>query len=161
MEQKTTTCPACGAPLKYTEDQETLRCGYCDADLRIVRQDGDETFEVISQPEPQKEVLSQPVVPLQPPTAETTEAGTPSFFTEPARPEPFTPEQPVPAPPDFTGAGASGAQVYPPAQPPAARSGAPTWLWVVLGVVGVLCLLCACLAVVAVVIFNYSPGITF
>lgn len=162
MEQKTTTCPACGAPLSYTEDQETLRCGYCDADLKIVREDGEETFQVIAQPEPQKEVLSHPVIPPEPVvSAEAPEAFTPSFFTEPQRSEPFAPQQPVPAPPDFTAAADTGAQIYPPVQPVATRGGTPTWVWIVLGVVGVLCLVCACLAVAAVFLFSYSGNGTF
>jgi hypothetical protein len=161
MEQKTTTCPACGAPIKYTEDEETLRCGYCDADLRVVRKDGEELFEIISQPEPQKEVLSHPVIPQASATSETTGASAPSFFTEPPQSEPFRPEQPIPAPPDFTGAGQTGAQVYPPAQATTPRGGVPSWLWIVLGVIGGLCLLCACLAVVMAVLFNYSTVNSF
>lgn len=171
MEQKTIACPACGAPLKYSDEQDTMRCGYCDADLKIVRTDEDVTFEVIAQPEPQKEVLNKPVIPQEPPMVDTanasvygtTEAGAPgssapSFFAEPQRSEPFTPDRPIPAPPAFSEAGVSGAQVYPPAAQ--ARSGAPTWLWVVLGVVGGLCLLCACLAVAGVLLFN-ATGVTF
>ena len=172
MEQKTIACPACGAPLKYSDEQETLRCGYCDADLKIVRTDDTTSFEVIAQPEPQKEVLNKPVLPHEPPMVDTANASAydtpqpdapstssaPSFFTEPQRSEPFTPDRPIPAPPAFSAAGDSGAQVYPPAAP--ARSGAPTWLWVILGVVGGLCLLCACMAVAAVVLLN-ATGVTF
>lgn len=167
MEQKTIACPACGAPLKYSGELETMRCGYCDADLKVVRVDDEVSFQVLSQPEPQKEVLKNPVIPQGSLTVDEGTAAvyqapvseTPSFFTEPQRSEPFTPGSPIPAPPTYSAAGETGAQVYPPAA--AARSGAPTWLWVVLGVIGVSCLLCACLAVAAVFLFNVSSGVTF
>lgn len=160
MEQKTIDCPACGAPLEVSDQLEALRCGYCDADLKIIRVDDKVTFEVLSQPEPQKEVLDRPVIPVEPSVFDQPAAvydlppvEQPAFFTEPQRSEPFTPEPSIPVPPPFTGP-TPGAQVYQPAAP--AKTGAPTWLWIVLGIVGVVCLFCACLAVLAVFFFNVS-----
>ncbi len=64
-----TSCPACGAPLEFSGQQDDVSCTFCGAALHISQEDGQAHFRVISQPGPQKEVLSQPVesaVPIEP-----------------------------------------------------------------------------------------------
>jgi hypothetical protein len=56
-----TRCPACGAPLVFSGTSNVVRCGFCGTDLKMTEKDGHTHFRVLSQPEPQKEVLDQPV----------------------------------------------------------------------------------------------------
>jgi hypothetical protein len=58
-----TICPACGAPIVYSGEADEIRCPFCDAELQVVQEDGREVFRILSQPDPQKEVLSRPVEP--------------------------------------------------------------------------------------------------
>jgi LSD1 subclass zinc finger protein len=55
-----TFCPACSAPLEIPDGQETVECSFCNARFTVHIEDGDQILmEVASQPEPQKDVLSQ------------------------------------------------------------------------------------------------------
>lgn len=56
-----TPCPACGAPLEYTGDGETIRCHFCGTEFQVTEEDARPRFEVRNQPEPQKEVLQKGV----------------------------------------------------------------------------------------------------
>jgi hypothetical protein len=59
-----TTCPACGAPVEYSEQQDMIRCGFCGAEFRINNEPDQPPYQILSQPDPQKEVLSQPAAHL-------------------------------------------------------------------------------------------------
>lgn len=56
-----TICPACGAPLVITSQEQDVHCTFCGADLHIDGEGGQAAFRVVNQPEPQKETLSKPV----------------------------------------------------------------------------------------------------
>ncbi len=55
-----TICPACGAPLMIPDNQDSMRCTFCGTELHISEEDGQAHFQVLSQPQPQKEALSRP-----------------------------------------------------------------------------------------------------
>lgn len=59
-----TICPACGAPVEYSEQQDMIRCGFCGAEFRINSEPDQPPYQILSQPGPQKEVLSQPAANL-------------------------------------------------------------------------------------------------
>lgn len=58
-----TDCPACGAPVTYSGDKAVVNCDFCGAELKVIEEDGQTRFQVLSQPSPQHEVLSKPVEP--------------------------------------------------------------------------------------------------
>ncbi len=62
-----TICPACGAPLTYNGTADEIRCPFCDTELQVIHDNAQEHFRILSQPGPQKEVLSRPVEGGQPP----------------------------------------------------------------------------------------------
>lgn len=171
-----TICPACGAPLEYAGEESVIRCGFCETDLSVSKENDQIRFQVLAQPEPQKEVLSQPVIPVEPeqaldaaspdvtPPDVTPEGDVPIFvFGEPVREPVQESFASQPTPPgnsvDFTGASASARPVTPvEVSAPRASSSSNKWIWIVLAVVGGLCLLCACLAIAAVLFFVIAPS---
>lgn len=171
-----TICPACGAPLEYAGEESVIRCGFCETDLSVIKENDAIRFQVLAQPEPQKEVLSQPVIPVEPEQAadaaspdvtppDATPAGeVPIFvFGEPVR-EPVQKSFASQSTPqgnsvDFTGASASAR----PATPveviaPPASSSSKKWIWIVLAVVAGLCLLCALVGIAAVLILTVAAS---
>lgn len=70
-------CPACGAPLEFSETDTTVQCGFCSAEFKIDREDDQINFHVISQPEPQRQVLDQAAENLEQETAEDLAATMP------------------------------------------------------------------------------------
>lgn len=170
-----TICPACGAPLEYSGPEDVVSCGFCNTELRVVREDDQMYFQVLSQPGPQKEVLSTPVdlpvaqPPLEgpvvgePPTAEPIEQGAVIFglpeeqATVRSAPE-FSATPPAYTPPPEP---SIGAQVYQPSAQtsvPAQSSGSSrNWILIALGIVGGVCLLCLCIGVVLALVFNAVP----
>lgn len=171
-----TICPSCGAPIFDEGNQDVIRCGFCGSELSVHREDDSVRFEILSTPEPQSEVLSEPVTPVDPgysgesgaidvpftsstaPYETGTGSGTgASFSPPPVSDNPFFDTTPPPPMASSPGWDAPGAQVYPPAQPAAPRQGSSLkWLWIVLAVVLGLCLLCACLAIGGILLFNFN-----
>lgn len=152
-----TVCPACGAPLEYEGENENITCGFCSADIAVIKEDDEIRFKVVGQPEPQKEVLSHVVGPVPPapeqagiPVEERTASDFPTFFSS-------SPSGPAASPSGFENP--PGAQVYQPARP--AGSSSTKWIWIVVGVLLGLCVLCACLAGAAVLLFNASGGMIY
>jgi len=162
-----TTCPACGAPLEYAGEQDVVVCGFCNTEIQVVQDGEGPRFQVLSQPEPQKEVLSRPVNPIiegdmsgdalsgEVPADFTTE----TFGLGTSSQEPFTPPPPVSSPPFEGTITSGGAQVFTPGEP--ARSsfgGLPKWAVIVIAVVAGLCLLCACAVGASIMIFRSASG---
>jgi hypothetical protein len=56
-----TDCPACGAPLEYDGEQAIVQCGFCNAEVHVVEEDGVPKFHVLSQPEPQGSAFEETV----------------------------------------------------------------------------------------------------
>jgi hypothetical protein len=127
-----TKCPACGAPLVYSGNQEVIHCTFCGTDLRVAEEDGQPHFQVLAQPEPQKEILDQPVegAGSQPGGAQIYPASPPAT--------PFQ-ETPMPFQPVL-----GGAAVYPINDQPAARKSVNRWIWVAIAMLVGLAIVCAC-----------------
>jgi len=53
------TCPACGAEFEHPDDQATVYCDFCGTELRLFEEDGVNQLRVVSQPEPQKDILTE------------------------------------------------------------------------------------------------------
>lgn len=166
-----TDCPACGAPVTYSGDKAVVNCTFCGAELKIIEEDGQTRFQVLSQPSPQHEVLSKPVEPAggqgrsmiydaseggagasggADSPGGTAQSGTPAddssfgFFSE---------DDAAPGAAESGAVGRAGANVYETpsysaaGQPPAqARGGQNRWISIVLAVLLGACLLCACAA---------------
>ena len=147
-----TICPACGAPLEYTGEQDQVRCNFCSTLLQVTEVEGQQHFAVLEQPAPQKEVLSNPVDAAAP-AAEADPADAPALGFED-----FSPGAAVyPAPESLSDANQSvtfAGEAAPPAYTPVQRPPASTNrnLWLIIGgvvVVLLLCLFLACLAFLA------------
>jgi hypothetical protein len=186
-----TRCPACGAPLSAAEQQDVVICDFCNTAIRVIREDDEERFEVLSQPEPQKDVLSQPVDPLvedvlfgesvpadEPvPASEGTEApveGMASFWQ--SAPEELSATEelsasssgdtffapPPPVAPAPFSETTGGAQIFPPpSTPTTGLGGLPRWAIIVIAVVAVLCLVCVCGVAALFALFMNSGTTTF
>lgn len=147
-----TFCPACGAPLEYTGPKDIVNCGFCNTELRVIRENGEVHFRVLSQPEPQKEVLSnlvEPLVETPVPGAEIFDLpgehkaafGGPTIVSNGSS---FTP------PPGMS----EGAQVYQPVSQSSNKT--RNWILIAVGIILGVCLLCACTGVVLLLVFNAS-----
>src|SRR5512133_1568580 len=145
-----TICPACGAPIEYNGQEDQIRCPFCDTELKVVEEGDTTRFQVLSQPEPQKEVLSQPVEAPGRPDMETTFANFSMGESVPTTASSGAFGTEVPLPPASAGSfytPSVGASVSTPAT--TGRSGVGRW--VAIGAIALLalCALCACLGFVA------------
>jgi len=143
-----TNCPACGAPLEYSGDQDEVVCGFCGAKVKVEEESEQAArFQVLDKPAPQSELLSQPVEPKIEPQPDEIKFS----FGEPVSYDPSQPDS-------------VGAQVYAgsAAQPVAQVSSVgqpakPTnwgrWVAIGAGVLILLCGLCACV-IAAIAIAN-------
>jgi hypothetical protein len=138
-----TNCPACGAPLEYSGNQDVVICGFCGAKLEVQEEADQARFQILEKPAPQSEILAQPVSPKVVRDAEDVKFD----FGNPVAFEPDQPES-------------SGAQVYAgsvPTPPVYSQVSGPSlparptnWgRWIAIGAVVLvgLCALCACAAV--------------
>jgi len=142
-----TRCPACGAPLVFSGNQDAVRCTFCGTDLKIVEENGQAQFRVLSQPEPQKEILDQPVESARIMPGELLDdPGIPPVVAGVAD-ESF-PAQPV----------STGAAAYPVHQEPAVSKGVSRWVWVGIALLVGLVVLCACV-VMAAILFLFPAGL--
>ncbi len=153
-----TSCPACGAPLVFSGQQDEVSCTFCGAALHISQEDGQAHFRVISQPGPQKEVLSQPVetaVPIEPDgTAEVYQALEEADEQAHEAQARTAPEPANWSLLDSTPAANPGqAAVY---STPTARSssGASRWIIIAFSIIMGLILTCACLGFVGFALFR-------
>ena len=155
-----TNCPACGAPLEYSGNQDVVTCGFCGAKLEVQEDESGQTrFRVLEKPELQQDVLSNPIG-----SVDITSG-------EPVRPdfvdagEPVAPGYISSVPDDATFEAASptniGATIYPggttASETPAhyqvgneaqtARPAGPgRWIAIGAAVFVAVCLMCACAA---------------
>jgi hypothetical protein len=138
-----TRCPACGAPLVYSGGQAVLRCTFCGTDLKISEEDGQAQFRVVAQPEPQKDILNQPLEGIggRPGGAQVYPQPSPAAT-------PYT-EMPLPAQPV-----SSGAAIYPVSEPTGTKRSVSRWVWVGIALLVGLVLLCACAALVVLYVFQ-------
>lgn len=152
-----TICPACGAPIEYNGQGDQIRCPFCDTELKVVEEGDTTRFQVLSQPGPQKEVLSQPVDAPGRPDMETTFA---NFSMDENAPTAGSSGTEVPLPPASEGAFYTppvGASVSTPGTS-TGRSGVGRW--VAIGAIALLalCGLCACLGFVAFAVMRNNGG---
>lgn len=143
-----TNCPACGAPLVYSGDQDEVVCGFCGAKVKVEEEAEQAAhFQVLDKPAPQSELLSQLVEPKIEPQSDEIQFK----FGEPVTFDPLQPES-------------SGAQIFAesPAPPfaqvssaaqPAKPANWGRWVAIGAGVLVLLCSVCACVAV-AIAIAN-------
>lgn len=158
-----TNCPACGAPIEYSENQEVVVCSFCNTEIKVLEDGDSNRFQVLSQPEPQREVLSKPVEPASGGDfAGAFLSGEVPAETGGTNSEPFdlgTPGQDVFSPPIQEPVAFGNAQVYAPAAPArTSLGGLPKWAVIVIAVVAGLCLLCVCAAGASLLIFRSSTG---
>jgi hypothetical protein len=144
-----TRCPACGAQLDYTGTEDVVRCNFCGTLLSVIDQDGERRFSVLSQPEPQSEVLAERASEeieaelAEIPEVVSVEPGFASSSTE-ADVDPFFPESGVPVPPVYA---ANTPDTTPPAYVSASPSQSKRSWWLIGGIslLIVLLLMCACM----------------
>jgi hypothetical protein len=167
-----TTCPACGAPLLYAGEQDVVVCGFCNTEIKVVSEGDDVRFRVLSQPEPQKDVLSQvynPIIegelPSEPPAVAVNaepfglqDSGAETFGMGPSSQEPFFTPPPVSSQPYQQPVVDAGAQVFPANPPARSMGGLPRWAVIAIAVLAGLCLLCVCAGAAAALIFRSSVG---
>lgn len=161
-------CPACGAPLEFSETDTTVKCGFCSAEFRIDRQDDQVNFHVSSQPEPQRRVLNQAAENLEQEAAEDLaaammgtarraegEPAAPHFATavaEDSQPGALVFDSPNPEPSQQADTVPESTAHYQVENPAYTPSGAQTgenrnrWILIAVSVLVVTCLACACVA---------------
>ena len=155
-----TNCPACGAPLEYSGNQDVVTCGFCGAKLEVQEdENGQTSFLVLEKPAPQQDVLSNPIGSVDITTGEPVE------FANIAAGEPVAPGYISSVPDDATVEAASptniGASIYPggttASETPAhyqvaneaqtARPAGPgRWIAIGAAVFVAICIMCACVA---------------
>lgn len=123
------TCPACGAAIEISGDQEQIRCDYCGIELRIDEGQGEVKLRLSPQPETQQDGL-----------AEWTDRP----ISEDMNRAPFgAPETPVVVD-ELRDKRADQASYL-----PVSESGSGTagrwWIAVVVALVVLMCVLCACI----------------
>jgi hypothetical protein len=154
----TTSCPACGAPLEYTDDHEVVHCTFCETDIEVFEEDGETRFRVVALPEETSEEMSRRAqrelgdVPSEPDAGDEPVApGYASFGTMDSDPDVYTPESVLPEVPVMTEpipevqAHYTLRQDEPPPPLPAAKSNRNRWIGIGLAVFLVACIMCACL----------------
>jgi hypothetical protein len=168
-----TICPACGAPIQYEGHQDEVHCTFCGADLQVIREDGQERFQVLGQPGPQKEVLSNPVevpgdvsqggaaiyniddtvtpAPIGNGASIYPDNSQPTFQANPA-PDPWSSGLPAGASPSFETPASYTPISGAPATP--ARTGINRWIIIAVAALAGLCVLCACLGLVAMAVYR-------
>jgi uncharacterized Zn finger protein (UPF0148 family) len=160
----TTTCPACGAPLEYTDDHEVVHCIFCETDIEVFEEDGETRFRVVALPEETSEELSRRAqrelgdIPTQPDAGDEPVA--PGYISAGAAdsdPDVYSPEAVLPQVPVMTepipevqAHYTQRSDDFPPPAPsaPAARSNRNRWIGIGLAVFIVVCISCACLVAV-------------
>lgn len=155
-----TDCPACGAPLVYTGQQDVVRCEFCGAEISVTGETGHEDFHIIAQPDPQKEVLSKPLEGVE--YAAVYEDQTePEAFVEPAlgfEDMPVNqsiPEERFSGETIYPGSGSETPAFTQPVVPPASTgTGTNRWLMIGLAVILGLCAVCACSAAAITLLFR-------
>lgn len=143
-----TYCPACGAPLEFSGNEDTVHCSFCGAGLHIIQQDDQTSIQVVSQPLPQKEVLSNPVVASTEPTGSADESAgeepVVGWGDVPQSTFPSSGDTVTPAPPAYT----TGTPVAP------VRSNTQRWVLITLAAVAGVCVTCACLSGIVLAVFR-------
>ncbi len=135
-----THCPACGAPLVYSGNQDVVRCTFCGTDLKVTREDDQVRFQVLAQPELQKAALDQPV------EGAGTGPGGAQVYPEAPAANAYV-EEPLPPQP-----ASGGAAIYQVPVGPVGKRGVNRWVWLAIAILlglGLVCV-CAILAVLAV-----------
>lgn len=155
-----TNCPACGAPLEYTEDQQEIVCSFCSTKIKVLGDGDGEQAQAAARQDTQREEYAVPVTPLE--DADLSGEALSGGGVGETKAELFglEPQPEGPAASSFQEPVSTfGEKVFTPAASHRqAAGGLPKWAVIVIAAVAGLCLLCTCSVGATILIVRSSTG---